>query len=284
MDTRVESPKRTVGADRRRSRHAALQYAVATALIGLVIALGAWGWSSKREGPSAAHVILLLDASASIDQATRCADVHELGIALSRRGLGRLTVDVYATGASPSGGEPRYLGSAEADRALRMLERGGAPEELPFIGRLVELCNAVQPTSESPLWQAVRTVAQELGEDRCEGEGWCTLIVRTDGVELTDGAFVAELASPARVRREPRGPRERIENQHFDTHLCGLALRAAGLPGSKRPPITTLTDVWLSRFADPSRVSFALACTAELFGIEPMQGAPAAPAHHGKEE
>jgi len=227
---------------------------------------GAWVWHRPHVAPPRSIEALAFDASPTNRQEHRCRDARRIAEEILAESPGAVRVMVFATGDRSTGGEPIMRGSVARERQVKLVEhRDGDADRGRVLGEIDKLCAAVEPKSESPVFQTVGSVVKAMPATECQAPGThCRVWIRTDGIETDDPVVSAALRSAVSVRAERYRPR--IDNAGIDVVFCGLSERKLGKHGPRPPSLAVIEAAFRREFTHPERVRFEPTCAPDQGG------------------
>ena len=226
----------------------------------LVLATFGGGGALIFSGPGGAapatYAALVLDASCTSRESDRCDDSAGIAARIAEGAHGPIELTVYATGDRTTDSQPVRL-----DRLIRASQpklaeaHSDSGPDRAFREGVRDLCGTMENTQESPLFPALSVAVADLADEPCsELRVECSVWFRTDGLEEVDTVVTAALAGQ---RSEHSW---RIDNEHIDVVLCGLAAREVRGRNGEAGDLGAVARAFLPEFSTPDRVRFLPHC------------------------
>jgi len=210
------------------------------------------------------RIAILNDVSTSM--ASGCPIVAALAEdSLSLPSLPGSTLMYFSTGDRQTTYEPSLLVSYRLPGTTRVFEaKDFRKEKQRILDNMRAECEKSRTTNISPIFQATKTITEQMQSMGCDKDVHCLLLARTDGRE-TANLQVREALSNAKI--PPTRFPAVIDNKDVDVRICGLAqtkgqvVEADGkMRTFSQPRSEQLERVWHALFTHPERVTLQPLC------------------------
>lgn len=236
------------------------------AAIILVAAISAWRYSVSKDRHQHVHAYLYDQSKSKIDgcsclkeQARRQMDDPEAAGA---------KLLFFVLGTRESGYQPKVIATYEVPESHKVLDGRDEParKKESILLDLEKKCQAVTRTDETPLFQGVKAVIEQMRAEGCvDAKSGCSLFAQTDLEDTVTLNRPVASGTEAKRASEVKVP-EKIDNTGISVTFSGVSEMVVTRADSKGRALRKLDgndrwrSIWTQVFTVPENVRFEPMC------------------------